>query len=908
MKIPGVFLPLWLASIALILSESVADLQPVGPRLEDVRIAGLITQLADDDYQTRLDATRDLWLLGEPALAALREAATSREPEAVHRAVDLIRKIELHITPDTDARVIELVEQYVAAPLRDRPDIMRQLHHRRAWRQVLKLYAAETDADLRSKMKQLVDGVATRAARERLAAGDAAGAREFLEIAPADDAGLLALADFHRVNGTWHEELEKARVSTAGGAAAWRLALHRAAGNTREAIVAAEEAGKPQTAAFLAILDGDPLPWIHHEIDRLGAASHNAHYATLAAARWNGKILAPADFEPLLQMLDLRSQELRASAANSLFLLGNAAEAEKAFAKLDPSNAFSYYESLERIDEALEAFGLDPAEPDYTAWFAARFKNIIAEPDDAEDHSELADFAAFMASRGLHDELAAAIESPLTRLANKTEDGFLFLLSTLAFSNPFDRQPPFPWDFRRSTGLPAPAIRVATAWAGDDDVRWQEFIIAIFGENPEIDDIWTWLGELDPESTLPERLNGLFALCDLGKDPAGRRDHWLGLAWQEIGDAQDPEQRTANLGRILNLTKFHEDVATHLRAWDLLDEADREEFRDPRLYDRFSVAGRWGEVVDFLMEAVEEAGLSNATLTATTHASIAAMLRNAGRLDEAAEHDALTERLVLGDFINALSIASAYAGGGDYERAAVWQARAARWCHPESLGMVSSRMPDSAHQALASHAENLLHAGQWAAAAAISEVLALRWSRFSAEDVYGVTFLRTRIAADLPRALSLLDTDRERALAMLQHCHSLLPRDGSLADDFFPALRKAGLIEEHDAWFEISWALMDENIARFPESDNSLNTAGWLASRATRRLPEAETFLKRALELTPNQPAYLDTAGEIEFARGNREAAVKWSGLALNFMPSDPMIRKQHARFMHDPFPTEVLD
>jgi len=908
MKFPGLLLPLWLVPAALMLSESVADLQPADPPPADDLISGLIVKLADDDYQTRLDATRDLWNIGEPALEALRQAADSREPEAVHRAVDLIRKIELHITPDTDARVIELVELYVNAPLRDRPDIMRQLHHRRAWRQILKLYAGETDADLRSKMKDTVNGVAGLAARERLTAGDQAGAREFLELAPADDASLLALADFHRANGTWEEEFEKARVSAAKGAAAWRLALHRAVGNHPEAIAAAEEAGKPQAAAMLAILHGDPLPWIRHEIERQGATSNSSHYAKLAAARWAGQALTPEDYEPLTRMLEARSPELRATAANGLFLLGNISEAEKALVNLSPGNAFGYFDSLERVDEAIAAFGLDPAEPDFTAWFAARFKSILADPETVGDHGELADFAAFMAARGLHDELAAAIESPLGRLARKSEEGFLHLLSMLAFSNPFDREPPFLWEFRRSTGLPAPAIRVAAAWAGDDEIRWQEIIIAIFGENPEIDDLWAWLGELDPNSSLSERLHGLFALCNLGKDPEKRRDRWLELAWREVDEAPDQERRSAQLFRILNLTKYHEDAATHLRAWDLLEEADREEFRDPRLYDRFSVAGRWGEVADFLLEAVGEASEAGAPLTAATHASLASTLRNAGRVEEAESHDALADRLVLGDSTSALRIAGAYAGGGDYERAAVWHARAARWCPPESLAMVGSRMPDNAHQAFSSHAEDLLHGGQWVAAAAISEVMALRWSRFPAEDIHGISFLRSRLAADLPHALALLKTDRDRALAMLERCHAMLPRDGSLADDFFPSLRKAGLTEEHDAWFEATWAMMSETIKRFPGADNSLNTAGWLASRSVRRLAEAEAMLERALALNPNQPAYLDTYGEIEFARGNREQAVKWSGLALNFMPSDPMIRKQHVRFMKDPFPEAPLD
>src|SRR4051812_42138879 len=72
----------------------------------------LIEDLANDQFRIREAATRAIWRLGDSALDALQGAATGKDAEQSYRARELIRKIQLHITPDTDPAVILLVERY----------------------------------------------------------------------------------------------------------------------------------------------------------------------------------------------------------------------------------------------------------------------------------------------------------------------------------------------------------------------------------------------------------------------------------------------------------------------------------------------------------------------------------------------------------------------------------------------------------------------------------------------------------------------------------------------------------------------------------------------------------------------------------------------------------------------------
>ncbi|RYD33695.1 MAG: hypothetical protein EOP87_10530, partial [Verrucomicrobiaceae bacterium] len=83
----------------------------------------LIRDLAAPAFRTREDATRSLWGLGDSALSALQQAAKAKDPEQAIRARELIRKIQLFITPDTDPAVTAMVERYEKATLNEKLDL-----------------------------------------------------------------------------------------------------------------------------------------------------------------------------------------------------------------------------------------------------------------------------------------------------------------------------------------------------------------------------------------------------------------------------------------------------------------------------------------------------------------------------------------------------------------------------------------------------------------------------------------------------------------------------------------------------------------------------------------------------------------------------------------------------------------
>lgn len=863
-------------------------------------IGALIRQLADENFHTREKATREIWDLGEAALPALREASASADPEQVYRARELIRKIQLHITPDTDPAVTALIERFAKASINEKAALFGKLKGKGAWRQMLKLYAGETRAEVREKLQPSIQGVAVKAARERLLTGDAREAREFLEMAPADAGNLLALAEFHRSHGTLDTELDQARAVKGRKSDAWQAALQRAGGNAAAARDAASSAGETRIAAAMAALAGDPLPWLKSspkgrgeqepetEADPVAAA-----YAAAAARHWRGQAIRPADLEPLTHQLSARNSMERLAAMNALFLLGETATAEAAFVKIAPLAAFRHFESLERIPEALKALGLDPEHPDYKSWVEKHLKKLPA--DDIEDQHEPSDqlaqvvaLANFLERRGLHDEAAAAFSQPLAALAEKKPNRFLDLLARF-------------FGTRESlSGAPRLARRVALAWAGDDDKRWDDIVAAAFGDDELARAWWDQLADLDPAASRPARYDGMLALFGLGPDPAKLRDKWLGLAWQAVAAAPAGHRDTL-VTRISSLTLVIGDVAINLKAWDQLPEAKRKEVFWGAHILHLSAAERWDDAAKIFLNQIDHAKDSHQEPSPQLYAYAAAALRQAGRTEQAATHDRWADQLALGNAAVAIQIGNAYAFGRDYRRAAEWWARAARDADPDSAEFAI---------ALTLHADILVEQGKWQEAAATTEVLARIHISNEYRGASPLPLMHERLQSDMARALATLDTDRDGSLALLEKCHQTFASDGTLADFFFPSLRKAGLLKEHDAWFKQTWDLMEQVIATYPQSDNTRNTAAWFAARAARNLDAAEHHQLIALAANPYQSAYLDTMAEIQFAKGQRDKALEWSKLAVNFLPNDPQMPnqqeqlcRQQEHFRADPLP-----
>jgi hypothetical protein len=895
--ITGISASIWTAAAAPESSLN-SNSAPVEKSLET-----LVDELSNDRYKIREEASQKLWSMGNRALAELEKAAAGKDPERAYRARELVRKIQLRVTPETDSGVRALIERYQKATPNEKSALLQQLNGKRAYWQMLRLYDSETDPNILDRMEDEMLYAAVTAAREELLQGNANEARELLEMAPKNAAGRLALADFHRVQGTLEAELKHAKTQEWPKSAAWQLALYRAAGNIEAARDAAIAAQEPEIAATMSALLGDPLPWL--EIKKgdsdfsEGEDDIAKTYSKLAVARWQGKPVRQADLKPLIDVVNSRSPYASRNAMGALFLLGERGVAEK---ESKPSlDAFLYYGATERVPEALKAIGLDLEETDYSAWVAQQMKRYIeddvaAEEEDDEEKADvklsasakLVALVSFFEERGMHDEFKVAFLKPLEDLAKADQDKFIKFLNLTLVGIP-----------GQTASAPACTRIAVAAWAGDDAQRWKIAADSLFSDYERISQMWDWLAELAPEALHAQRFDGVMALIfGVGDHSSELSEKWTSLAWKKVEEAV-PEKRLALLERLLSFFLLRDsevgfyssNSAFALKIWERFPEDSAKIYPlQTHLYD-LSLVGRWNDAADLILSEIEKSKKAGQRFGLVWHAMAAGSLRRAGRVEEASVQDRLIEKLALGN--DAAEIAAGYAYAYDYQRAADWQAKAVIQNDPKS---------EQLGEILEEYVIGLKNQGNWSVVASVSEVSA-KLHLLSPGNMKDLGRLGIRFQADFARAMTLVKKDRAAAVAQLGKCYQMYPSDGALADDFFPALRKAGLMKEHDAWFEESWTRMLAICEKFPNSDKSLNTTAWLASRAQRNLDEAEKLEMRAMELAPNHAAYLDTMAEIHFAKGNRAKAVEFSTRALNFHPSEPMMRRQHARFRTEPLP-----
>jgi tetratricopeptide (TPR) repeat protein len=85
-------------------------------------------------------------------------------------------------------------------------------------------------------------------------------------------------------------------------------------------------------------------------------------------------------------------------------------------------------------------------------------------------------------------------------------------------------------------------------------------------------------------------------------------------------------------------------------------------------------------------------------------------------------------------------------------------------------------------------------------------------------------------------------------------------------------------------------ALLDPLIRARPDATAALNLAGYLLADNRTRLGDAERYLRRARELSPGDPAILDSWGWFLLRRGEPRAAVRALDHAARFAPLEPEI------------------
>jgi tetratricopeptide (TPR) repeat protein len=142
--------------------------------------------------------------------------------------------------------------------------------------------------------------------------------------------------------------------------------------------------------------------------------------------------------------------------------------------------------------------------------------------------------------------------------------------------------------------------------------------------------------------------------------------------------------------------------------------------------------------------------------------------------------------------------------------------------------------------------------------------------------------------------------DANSIKAHLKELLRLRPASPEIAMDAVPLLLELNRPDDAARLFEAPYAAEKSALDARPDDPLRMNQLAWLCARCGQRLDEAQRLVAAALARDEDNPAFLDTAAEIQFRLGHNDEAIRLETRALELRPNDPFMTRQLDRFRNN--------
>ena len=886
--------------IVLLLSASFS-LGALAQKTPD-QLEKLKTDLSSNDSAVRQEASAKMWELGADAQPFLKTLSESDDPEVAMRAIQVLRKLEMGITPETPASVIAKVDRYFSGDRSDRMRTIISLVKDEYISVVLGLRRQETDEYLLEQIDELLVARQIQILPVLLEAGNIEGAQEILLLS-GKFPDLIRYASISEAAGELDEQIAKLKGDQ--DQERLYLACLRVKGDAALLQKEARRLEDRSAEVLASLVLGDHIPLFDSYLEEPKLSNVNRTYLEWAKANHLGKRGEEKKLVAKMKgLLADANYEERGHVQSALFRMGQGGVV-LASVNADPLDSFedhvNHLLSMEDYEAAEALIGFGKGE-DWKPWLeqqAAKVKKEIAKPRVvlAPELNRLLQATLFLEARGLREESKLGVFTlfDLTRklLKSEAEKGrndessyvLIRLMGTLAYSAP--------------RGFYAAVAREVEEF----DLSLSEALVGL-GEQQQgrFHSLYDRISELNEDSSVEENL--LLTATFFSRRPyvsVEKYDKAFDALVSKI--QKDAEEDEADLeeeiGRLLEIVQFRNRKADLQKLVDVLNEAGV-----PNVYFQAALALDSSEL-EKAAEFYEELELPEVVFPSLMYEKGLALTK--GGLKGGEELMSMARLQSKGTTNEMFSFAYHHLRHGDFEKCYELQKKALLRSPDAHAYEQQGRGFGSVVEQLAVSAT---HLRKWDEALAYREVVASD-GRYS--DLSNSVWL-SRMRFQLLIARGALAMESENDVVKAANCfieaHGMLPRDGYLANDLFPVMREVGLSVLHDQLFAESARYFRRHIELYPKDDNIYNNFAWAASRANRCLDEAEEALKIGLSIYPESAAYLDTMGEIHFARGNREEAIKWSNRSLaneciGSSRSRWELQYQNRRFKAGPLPVK---
>ena len=832
--------------------------------------------LGSQDYGVRVEAMNEIWETGEEALSLLQELSENEDPEISARASVLTQKLLLGITPDTSGKVLALIDRYLESSPRGRVAVLEQLRSLEEFDLILRLRRVEKSDRVVSRMDAMISQYMPRIVRGYLNDENFDKAKEILGLSDKYD-HIIRLGHLLDVTGGLDQELERLRKGDPAENSRRYLGYLRVKGDAALLRSEAIRLGDRSAEVIAALVEGDFEPFFEYllEIGKLGLPVQNYIKWTLADHRGDAGAKEKA-YESILYFSKQEGEEREARM--NLFRMGRGKEVVERLGDGYLAAKISYFLMQEEYLNAQDLIGV-PESFELEDWIASLSLKVEEELQNEGrgiETDRMISAVEFLEGRGRVKGAKDVALALFDAARGKPEISHSALAREIYFSAPLS------------------VVNAVAREIEEHDATASVFLGEMLYSDEEHIWVFNLLGEMMPKISMDERLaltcsfsNRHLLVSPEKFDEVFERVVLTVVKSEEALDGLKKlfqvlqyRNRESELVRICEEQSklgFDSNFLRYLialdggRIDDAINNLERVEFQAETVSSVFmmqkglvfKLAGKKG-----WKELIERARVLSSGTVKDLEA-IAAQQLQVGFIGES--HQSLRGALLRSEVVPL---------PGDYS------------------GI------DDVIAGLSAGAATLRN---WREALAYREVAALTSSYAGVTG--GIFLMRDRFQILVAQgALAMEEGNITGAVTAFSEAHRILPRDGYLANELFPVLREVGLIELHDQLFAQSAEYAREVIRRFPKDDNAYNNFAWLASRANRCLEEAEAYLMKALKMKPQSAAYLDTMGEIYFARKDREKALKWSALSiknevLGRATSRWELHQQRRRFQSGGFP-----